>query len=416
LLLLAGLNTVVQAQSTPPATTLPPTTESATTMSGPVAVVDSPRIVDDFGSTNSCNRVWGSMEYLLWWMSNGDTPPLVTTGDPLDPFPGALGQPGTRLLFGGNGALDNGAYSGGRLTLGAWLNDSIGVEASGFLFEQRGTSFAAGSDAAGNPPIYVPILFVNRAVPGEGSYTIADPNLFGLGIPVAGNIAIGSATKLWGTEINGLAKLSSSRNLSFNALVGYRYLSLDDSLSISGSVNSPGPLGLDFFQTFREGFSTQNAFHGVNLGGAAKWNRGRFSVDAAAKIAFGWTQQIVNIDGTMTVSGAGAPVTGTFTNQGTLFVFPSNVGRQTASDFTVVPQVTVKAGVNVTNNVKATVGYDFLYWSSVVRAGDQIDRAVNDSQAAIPAGVASPLALPAPKFDRTGFFAHGLNFGVEFTY
>src|SRR5947209_20342763 len=50
-------------------------------------------------------RIWGTAEYLLWWVRRGNVPPLVVTGSATDPFPGALEQPGTRVLFGGH-ALD----------------------------------------------------------------------------------------------------------------------------------------------------------------------------------------------------------------------------------------------------------------------------------------------------------------------
>ena len=97
-----------------------------------------------------------------------------------------------------------------------------------------------------------------------------------------------------------------------------------------------------------------------------------------------------------------------------MFALPSNIGRQTRDAFSVVPQVQVKAGLNVTSFCRAFVGYDFLYWSSVVRAGDQLDRNVNDSQAI--GGTLVGEALPRPQFRQTGFFAHGLTFGLGFQY
>src|SRR5687767_11670098 len=60
-------------------------------------------------------RIWGGADYLLWWVRKSPAPPLVVTGDPADAFPGALDQPGTRVLFGGDTGLDYGATSGLRL-------------------------------------------------------------------------------------------------------------------------------------------------------------------------------------------------------------------------------------------------------------------------------------------------------------
>src|SRR5262249_30093967 len=43
--------------------------------------------------------VWLRGEYLLWFIKRHDFPPLITAGAGID-RPGALGQPGTRVLFG----------------------------------------------------------------------------------------------------------------------------------------------------------------------------------------------------------------------------------------------------------------------------------------------------------------------------
>src|SRR4051812_1195516 len=83
----------------------------------------------------ACDRphIWGDVDYLLWWVRPGSAPPLVTTGPASDAFPGALDQPGTRVLFGGGNGLGYAPSSGVRLTLGTWLDPERrwGVLASG---------------------------------------------------------------------------------------------------------------------------------------------------------------------------------------------------------------------------------------------------------------------------------------------
>ncbi|HKI30681.1 MAG TPA: hypothetical protein VKA46_02230 [Gemmataceae bacterium] len=65
----------------------------------------SPNLFGD-GAAHCCSpdvggRFWGGADSLLWWVKDGPLPlPLVTTGNPSDPHPGALGQPGTHVLFG----------------------------------------------------------------------------------------------------------------------------------------------------------------------------------------------------------------------------------------------------------------------------------------------------------------------------
>lgn len=356
--------------------------------------------------------VWGEVEYLLWWLSAGSTPPLVSTGDPAAAIPGALGQPGTAILFGGPNALDYGAFSGLRATVGTWLGPEAlwGVELSGFLLERRSRGFASTSDALGNPPTYIPFQNFNPKTPPtphEGSFTVSDPLLLG---GVTGNVAVTASSQFWGAEANGLCGGFGNSRLNLAWLLGFRYLGLDEDLNLSGSHNA---FLFDIRQSWQERFATQNNFYGGQLGARAWYTAGSLSLDLAVKVALGATHQVVTVSGSSTESGAGSINPGNFPG-GAVFALPSNLGQQSHDTFAVVPQVQVKVGYNVTRFCRAFVGYDFLYWSSVVRAGDQIDRQVNDSQAI--GGTLVGDALPSPQFNRTGFFAHGLTFGLGFQY
>ena len=59
-----------------------------------------------------------------------------------------------------------------------------------------------------------------------------------------------------------------------------------------------------------------------------------------------------------------------------------------------------------------------MYWSNVVRPGSQINLSnINLSQSqSLGNGVLSGIASPSPLFNRTDFWAQGLNFGVEFRF
>src|SRR5262249_26790973 len=129
-------------------------------------------------------RVWVQSEY-LWWRLKNRSPdfPLVTTGDPVkDPTAGALGSVSTRVLERG-ADLDHGVFSGLRFTVGGGVDQKQiwGLEASGFLTEQRRKGFGASSDANGNPPLYVPVFLPDFG--GEGKFIIADPT-----VPFQGSI------------------------------------------------------------------------------------------------------------------------------------------------------------------------------------------------------------------------------------
>lgn len=306
------------------------------------------------------------------------------------------------MLFGGSDA-NYGAFSGLQVTVGTWLNAerTYGVEASGFLLQQRSVNFAARSDGVGNPPIYVPVY---RAELGrEGSFTISDPLLMG---GLGHDIAVSLKTQFWGTEANGVFNLARSENASLDLLLGFRYLDLAEDLHLDTVLTEAAGL---FNQ--HEGFNTRNQFYGGQIGAKLGIRRDVFTFDAIGKVALGSSQQMVDTFGSTVFTAPGGAVS---TFRGAIFTQPTNLGHQSGSQFAVAPEVELKLGVRVTRRLTAFVGYDFLYLSSVVRPGDQIDRSVNETQS-----TGAPLigpARPAPLFQRTDFYSHGVNLGLEFTF
>jgi hypothetical protein len=77
-----------------------------------------------------------------------------------------------------------------------------------------------------------------------------------------------------------------------------------------------------------------------------------------------------------------------------------------------VPEVGLTVGYQCTDHWRVFGGYNFLYWSSVARAGEQIDPRVNAFSTLIPG---SP-RVPAFPFHSEDFWAQGLTLGVEYRY
>ncbi len=314
-------------------------------------------------------RFWVRGEYLLWWVKGAPMPPLVTTGTQADAFPGALGQASTQVLFGGSNA-NYGAASGFRFSLGSWQDpdQTIGLEGSGFLLERKSTGFNAGSDASGNPPLYVPIF---RADLGrEGVYRIADPV-----VGINGNVGIAAQMRLWGAEANGVLNIWRRNGMSLDALGGFRYMDLAESLSVNASVT-------DFINQINDitvdRFGTRNQFYGGQFGARLGFQSGRTSFDLTGKLAMGANHETVEINGNTTQNGLGSGNSGAF--PGGVLTQPSNIGRATQSQFGVIPEVQLRVGYQVLTNLRASVGYDFVYWNQVVRPGNQIDRNINPTQ------------------------------------
>ncbi len=354
---------------------------------------------------------WIDAEYLLWRVSNGPLPiPILTTGDPtVLPAPGAIGQPSTNLLL-GNGSIGYGNSSGLRVNFGGWLDSEglFGLEASGFFLAQRTTTYSVASGANGTPPLYIPIYEPDQG--REGSYTIADPLLGG---GTVGAFSMTSTTSLWGVEGNGLLNLYRCDGCKLDGLLGFRHLDLTETITINTNsyiaASDNGLATTDFF-------GTRNQFYGGQLGLRAEQEFGRFSLSVLAKVALGDTYQSFNINGSSTTYGSGAaPAAGTYA--GGIFAQASNSGHFTNNAFSVAPQVGLKVHVNFTERLRGFVGYDFLYWSSVARPGNQMDHAINLTQGQIFGPPAfGDTSRPAVPYNSSGFFATGVNFGLEFRF
>ena len=282
----------------------------------------------------------------------------------------------------------------------------LGVEGSGFVFERGTKRVTAGSDAAGSPPLYFPI-----ATPGgEMGIPIADP-LRGF----SGTVGLITTLQLWGADANGILTVVRNPVLEWTVLGGFRYADLRERLQI---YNTTTDLIFDNVISLDDSFRTRNQFYGGQIGSRFAFERNQFSLDLTGKLALGATHQVVDIRGFITQTGPNPlvpPGLGTF--PGGLFAQTSNTGRRALDQFAVLPSLELKVGYAISQRARVLVGYDIMYWSRVVRPGDQIDHNVNLSQNAVldPNGVGKlvGLALPAPLFNRSDFWAQGINVGLE---
>ncbi len=349
-------------------------------------------------------RVWFKSEYLLWFVRNdGPHMTLVTTdSNPGTAVAGSFASPTVVPLFGSNG-FDYGALSGGRFTVGGWLDagQRFGLEASGFLLEKRSDSYAAASNMSGQPPLYVPAF--NVLLQREDSLVVADPVL-----KLAGNVTATSSIRLWGTELNGLYRVVKSENWQIDLQGGFRYLNLGESFALQ---NTTTDLTTGTYTSLADLFQTGNQFYGAQFGVRVHSVWGRFLADISFQTALGATRQSVTV--------TGSSLTPTGLSAGGFFAEPSNIGRQVHDAFTAVPQLSGMLGYRITSNLSALVGYDLLDWTDVVRAGNQVDRNLNLSQNAALGTTGGTLvgpARPAPLFSRSDFTAGGVTFALLWQY
>lgn len=351
-------------------------------------------------------RAWLSFEYLLWKMRNGPlTQPLIVQGSPtglVDPsFPGAL------PLFGGNGIrwdMSNGA----RVTLGAWLPGStkVGLEASGTILETKPFTIVRDSGPLGIPVLGTP--FINELT-GTVDSLLATSE----GNP--GRIFASAKTQLYAVDLNLVGNVMRRLFFSCNVYGGFRHLALDEEIYMQ--YNSPtnpqgtflgaadaGPIALE------DRFRTQNYFYGPQLGFNFQYRYHRWTLDYDTRLAMGVMTRILDVTGFTDSDGVRAI--------GGLFAQTTNVGQRSDNEFGVVPQITGRLGYNISRCIRFTTGIDFMYVTSVLRPGNQIDPVVNPSLVPLRPefGTAAGTARPTQLYNPTDFWALGVSFGLNFRY
>jgi hypothetical protein len=359
-----------------------------------------------------CGRIWAEADYLLWWMRGASLPPLVTTSPPGTPRSqaGVLGAPGTAVLFGGSDVNDE-LRSGARFTLGAWLDSCqrFGLEVGAFGLEKKGEDFNAFS--SGSPILARPFLDATTGQPA--SELVAFPGL------LSGSVAASASTNLVGADALLRANLCCDCNSRLDLVGGYRYLRLADHLAIRENLVTTAPLSPDFIVpgtsfALTDRFDTRNEFHGFDVGLRGEVCRGDWVLRGRADVAVGNNHEVVDVNGATTISVPGAPPP--VTHLGGLLALSSNIGQRSKDRTVVIPQFGVQVGYQLTSHLRVYAGFTFLYWSEVVRAGDQIDLAVNPNLLPpVTPPVSGPLR-PAPRFENTSFWAQGFDLGLEFRF
>lgn len=337
---------------------------------------------------------WLRVEYLQFYLADAPyAQPLVATSNPVDQ--GRLGAPSTTVLFGGQGQ-NMGAFSGLRVTGGGWFNRQriYGAEASAFVLPTRVHSFQIGSDALPGQVLALPYTFNLGGQAAPASVVLAQPGV------AAGHLQIQQSTIVWGVEANAFRMVAqSSQPLpSVSALAGVRFLQLGEHfLMNSESVTAGATVDRS------AAVQAQSSFFGFQVGGRATQRWGRLSFQATGKTAFGATSNLVTLNGRNNGFNFGNPAPS----------LPADLRRNYLYDFSVVPEAQVRLSYDVRPDWRLSAGYDFMYWTRVLRASNQLDTRVNavDPNASLTA----PLA-PIPADRHSNFWLHGWNVAVEWIH
>jgi len=251
------------------------------------------------------------------------------------------------------GSTDFGLIPGLKLDAGGWLDPAMKWGLEGSAFFLARQSNTIGL-AAGSVP------FLDLLAGGASAY---------------------QDSQLWGADINGLYNLYRDSRFHTDLIGGFRYLGLQEDLKAYAVGTVCLPDGEVEGGSAATRLMAQNNFYGGQIGARAGWTFDRWFVDITGKIALGATTEGVTAN--LTAIGADGAADA--------FQF-----RQSKTDFAVLPEVNLRVGYNFTRNIHAFVGYDFLYISSVARPGNQFNNLTS--------------------VNSTGFWAQGLNFGVEVSF
>lgn len=366
---------------------------------------------------------WVSFEYLMWWQDGMNLPPLVTTSEGpgvLATQAGVLGQATTRILFGGDDVLTD-SFDGGRLRFGVWLDKchTWGLGAEYFSIGSESEGFSQTS--TGNPTLSRPFsnTVLNRedaeivAFPGTATGTVsatATSELTGAGVHLRHlrNCCEGCSSGLF----CGCAGHFCSRT---EVMFGYRGLQLKESVTInedlvSTSANDPGSFDIT------DRFETRNQFNGFDIGWLNRRTRGFWSLDTSLRLAIGNNKQTVRVSGSTEITDPSqTPTVQTF-DGGLLTQSPGNIGEFEQNEFAVVPELGATLGYQLTDHLRATLGYTFIYWSNVVRPGDHIDLDVNENLLPPQDATIVGAIRPGFEFDTTDYWVQGLSFGGEYRW
>jgi|GEM_PF-1125983 len=377
-------------------------------------------------------------EYLHWETKGMEIPPLVIQFQDFTLPSGPVVGPIT-TIFGGHEIFEDNR-NGGRITLGLWLDDygQWAIEGDYLALEDESLTRVFGVKDGLVPAVgnFIGRPFFNTGIIGgdvdsrgpsqedvdtnrlDGTVTVRANTRFQTGgirlrhnlccregcstccgdaVSCGSGVGCGSGILCEFGPFNRLYRLLRKGTRRTDILLGYRYASLEDDLSVMEDLSeftsistNPPTLGNELDVT--DIFETRNEFHGGEIGYETEWSHNRWSLSLLTKIAIGSTNQRVRINGSTVIddglglveTSRGGLLTQGFDHPGVDGIagnaddfYVGNIGEYERDEFSVLPELGMTLGYNMTRRLKLTAGYTLLYWSNVVRAGEQVDLDVN---------------------------------------
>jgi hypothetical protein len=368
---------------------------------------------------NHDESFWLKGQFVVARFRNGPLDiPLVTAGIASNPNPGAISpaNPGTRVLFGGNG-LNFSELAGFRAEAGLWLDleNRYSADISAMVISPGNVSFTAGSNEIGIPVIARP--FYNARIDAERSFLTSFPGA------LSGVSRVDAQSDFWSLELNARRHAYWYEHLHAEALIGVRTATLREDIQIQDNLTDINggfllmqgvPLNAGDRLLDQDLFRTVNRFYGLQVGSAITADFALVDASFFAKLGVGVVERFTTIEG---VTAAVSPGLGNPVAPGGILAQVTNMGDRRSYAFSLLPEFGANLGYNVTPHVRISAGYSFLMMTNVIRPGDLINRSVNDG---LPPS-SQNFGLPGPAqpgfISRDSlFYLQTVNVGLEFHY
>lgn len=341
---------------------------------------------------------FGSIELLLMFRSGDHLPALATDG-PLDST--GANNP---AIFAGRENVYKDMTAGGRLTLGAWLDnykDRHLVARGWFAGEQ---TYGFTGDQNSHPTLVRPFFNVTDGVtPIDDVLVVATPN------EASGQLSIQGDSNVYGADLSIRQLWYKRYGATVDLLYGYQYMGVDETLRISDratSLTDVPPIGS--IRATTDQFDVQNDFHGGQFGVASHYREGCWSFSSLAKIGFGSVRRRAVLSGSTfnSIDGNNA------IDPNGLLVRSTNAGTFDDNTFGWVPELDLTLGWQRYPCFDVTFGYHLVAMTDALQVSGAIDPNLAVNSTIPPVGA----QRPAANFRHGTFYVQGIHFGLSYVY
>ena len=350
---------------------------------------------------------WGQVDFLLMWRQPQALPPLVTTSPPGTPLSqaGQLNEPTTTTRLGGRSQV-SGPTAGGRIDFGYWLNTCPQVGIGGTFLALGNSSLGYATDSTTTPILTRPFLNVS-----DGQTAAMDTLIVSFPDEATGEIEVQGASTLIIAEAYLRRAGHHNAGTPGDLVGGYQFSRIDGSLEISSHSTALSTSQLRVPGTtlsVLDSITTQNEFHGGQLGVLSDWNYGCFTIFGSFKLGLGNMRQRAVLTGQTVINDSANSI---IDAQG-LLTRSTNIETHERNVITVIPQISLRGTYAVSHRVDVTIGYSLIFFPHVLQPTEQLDPdlAVN---------LADPVLgeqRPQFTFQSHDYWAQGLTFGLRWHY